>query len=117
MARAFVVSEPTVRHYLDILVATCMVWVLPPWFENVSKRQVRAPKVYLADSGLLHTLLDVPARAEALPSPSCTTVCSLKPGRCKACSRSPKSAACCRLPPSFRTARDWALPKRTAASR
>jgi hypothetical protein len=55
-----------VRHYLDILVATCMVRVLPPWFENVSKRQVRAPKVYLADSGVLHTLLDIPARAEAL---------------------------------------------------
>ena len=66
MARAFGVSEPTVRHYLDILVATCMVRVLPPWFENVSKRQVRAPKVYLADSGVLHTLLDIPARAEAL---------------------------------------------------
>lgn len=66
MARAFGVSEPTVRHYLDILAATCMVRILPPWFENVSKRQVRAPKVYLADSGLLHALLDIPARSEAL---------------------------------------------------
>ena len=66
MARAFGVSEPTVRHYLDILEATCMVKVLPAWFENVPKRQVKAPKVYLADSGLLHALLDLPAGQEAL---------------------------------------------------
>lgn len=66
LARAFGVSEPTVRHYLDILAATCMVRVLPPWFENVSKRQVRAPKIYLSDSGLLHALLDIPSGAEAL---------------------------------------------------
>ena len=66
MARAFGVSEPTVRHYLDILEATCMVRVLPPWFENVSKRQVKAPKVYLSDTGLLHALLDLPVGQEAL---------------------------------------------------
>lgn len=68
LARAFGVSEPTVRHYLDILVATCMVRVLPPWFENVGKRQVKAPKIYFADSGLLHALLDVGQGQEALLS-------------------------------------------------
>jgi predicted AAA+ superfamily ATPase len=66
LARAFGVAEPTVRHYLDILSATCMVRVLPPWHENVGKRQVKAPKVYLADSGLLHALLDIGAGQEAL---------------------------------------------------
>jgi predicted AAA+ superfamily ATPase len=66
LARAFGVSEPTVRHYLDILAATCMVRVLPPWFENVGKRQVKAPKIYLADSGLLHALLDIGPDRESL---------------------------------------------------
>jgi len=59
LARAFGVSEPTVRQYLDILAATCLVRVLPAWHENVGKRQVKAPKIYLADSGLLHALLDM----------------------------------------------------------
>jgi len=66
LARAFAVSEPTVRRYLDILVATCMVRVLPPWHENYGKRQVKAPKIYFADSGLLHALLDVGGTAAAL---------------------------------------------------
>ncbi|MBN8477035.1 ATP-binding protein [Sulfuritalea sp.] len=68
LARAFGVSEPTVRHYLDILAATCMVRILPPWHENVGKRQVKAPKIYLADSGLLHALLDIGADRESLLS-------------------------------------------------
>lgn len=66
LARAFGVSEPTVRHYLDILAATCMVRILPPWHENVGKRQVKAPKIYLADSGLLHALLDIGPDRESL---------------------------------------------------
>lgn len=66
LARAFGVSEPTVRHYLDILAATCMVRILPPWHENVGKRQIKAPKIYLADSGLLHALLDIGADQESL---------------------------------------------------
>ena len=59
LARAFGVTERTVRHYLDILTATFMVRVLPPWHANLGKRQVKAPKVYLADSGILHGLLDI----------------------------------------------------------
>ncbi len=58
-ARSFGVSDVTVRKYLDVLTATFMVRQLRPWSENLGKRQVKAPKAYLADSGLLHTLLGV----------------------------------------------------------
>jgi len=56
-ARAMVVSEHTVRHYLDLLSSVFMVRQLQPWHENLGKRQVKAPKVYIRDSGLLHALL------------------------------------------------------------
>ncbi len=59
LARSLGASENTARRYLDILAGAFMVRVLAPWFENVSKRQVKAPKVYLRDSGLLHALLQV----------------------------------------------------------
>lgn len=59
LARAFGVTERTVRHYLDILAATFMVRILAPWHEDLGKRQVKAPKVYLSDSGMLHSLLDI----------------------------------------------------------
>ncbi len=58
-ARSFGVADTTVRRYLDILTATFMLRLLPPWTENLRKRQVKAPKLYVADSGLLHTLLDL----------------------------------------------------------
>jgi predicted AAA+ superfamily ATPase len=51
------VSEPTVKRYLDILTGTYMIRQLQPWYENLKKRQVKAPKVYIRDSGILHTLL------------------------------------------------------------
>ncbi len=57
IARSLGVSEHTVRRYLDLLAGTYLVRQLPPWFENISKRQYRAPKVYVRDSGLLHALL------------------------------------------------------------
>ena len=56
-ARALGSSEGTARRYLDILTGAFMVRALPPWFANVRKRQVRSPRIYLRDSGLLHTLL------------------------------------------------------------
>ena len=56
-ARALGANEGTARRYLDILSGAFMVRLLPPWFENLKKRQVKSPKVYLRDSGLLHTLL------------------------------------------------------------
>lgn len=61
-ARALGSSEPTARRYLDILSGTYMVRQLPPWFENLKKRQVRSPKVYVRDSGVLHALLGVTDR-------------------------------------------------------
>ena len=59
LARAFAIGETTVRRYLDLLTATLMVRQLRPWHENLGKRLVKAPKVYLADSGLLHALLGI----------------------------------------------------------
>lgn len=56
-ARAMGVSEPTVKRYLDILTGTYMVRQLQPWHENIKKRQVKAPKIYIRDSGILHSLL------------------------------------------------------------
>jgi hypothetical protein len=64
LARAFGVTAPTVRHHLDTLTAALVLRQVPPWFENVGKRQVKAPKVYIADSGLLYTLLNVQTRAD-----------------------------------------------------
>ena len=60
--RAFGVSHHAVGRYLDALEATFMLRVLRPWFENIGKRQVKSPKVYVRDSGLLHTLLDISDR-------------------------------------------------------
>ena len=59
LARAIGVSEPTVRRYLDSLTDALVVRQLQPWFANISKRQVRSPKVYVRDSGVLHRLLGV----------------------------------------------------------
>jgi uncharacterized protein len=64
LARALAVNESTVRHYLDLLTGVFMVRQLPPWFENLGKRQVKAPKVYLRDTGLLHALLGIANRRD-----------------------------------------------------
>ncbi|MBM4276794.1 MAG: ATP-binding protein [Deltaproteobacteria bacterium] len=56
-ARSFGVADTTIRNYLDLMSAALVVRQLLPWYENLSKRQVKAPKIYIADSGLLHTLL------------------------------------------------------------
>jgi len=61
-ARAFGVAHTTVGRYLDLLSGAFVVRQLPPWSENLAKRQVKSPKVYVADSGLLHALLDVRTR-------------------------------------------------------
>ena len=57
LARSLGSSEPTARRYLDVLSGTYVVRQLPPWFENLKKRQVKSPKVYIRDSGILHALL------------------------------------------------------------
>lgn len=60
LGRSFGAADTTIRRYLDILEATFMVRLLAPWHENVGKRQVKAPKLYLRDSGLFHTLMGIP---------------------------------------------------------
>jgi hypothetical protein len=57
--RSFGVADNTVRHYLDILTSALVIRQLTPWHANISKRQVKAPKVYIRDSGLLHALLQI----------------------------------------------------------
>lgn len=57
LARGLALNESTVRRHLDLLTGVFMLRQLPPWFENLGKRQVKAPKVYVRDSGLLHALL------------------------------------------------------------
>ena len=59
LARSMDVSATAVNHYRDLLAGTFMVRVLPPWFENLGKRLVKSPKVYLRDSGVLHHLLGI----------------------------------------------------------
>ena len=63
-ARSLGTSEPTARRYLDILSGAYLARVLPPWFENTAKRQVKSPRVYLRDTGLLHALLELRNRGE-----------------------------------------------------
>ncbi len=60
LARSLAVSDKTIRSYLDILSGTFMIRQLQPWYENIGKRQVKAPKIYFRDSGLLHSLLGFP---------------------------------------------------------
>ena len=69
LARSMGLTDKTVRSYLDILTGTFMVRQLQPWHENISKRQVKAPKIYLRDSGLLHTFLNLPDRHSLLGHP------------------------------------------------
>ena len=67
--RAFGVSHTTVRRYLDLLTSVFVVRQLQPWFENIRKRQVRSPKVYIADSGILHALLGLTNRTDVVSHP------------------------------------------------
>jgi hypothetical protein len=62
LARSLGANEKTARHYLDILAGAYMIRVLPAWHENIGKRQVKSPKVYFRDSGLLHALLGIRTR-------------------------------------------------------
>ena len=67
--RAFGVSHTTVRRYLDLLTSVFVIRQLQPWFENIRKRQVRSPKVYIADSGILHALLGLASRTDVVSHP------------------------------------------------
>jgi len=71
IASSLGVSEPTVRRYLDILTDVFMVRQLQPWHANIKKRQVKAPKFYIRDTGLLHSLLGLKIESEILNHPRC----------------------------------------------
>lgn len=70
-ARSLGVNESTTRRYLDLLDGVFMVRQLQPWYENLKKRQVKSPKIYFRDSGLLHQLLGIRTPAELLTHPKC----------------------------------------------
>ncbi len=59
IARSLAVSEPTVRRYLDALTDALVIRQIQPWHANIGKRQIRSPKVYIRDTGLLHRLLGI----------------------------------------------------------
>ena len=69
LARSMDVSVTAVNHYRDLLAGTFMIRVLPPWFENLGKRIVKSPKVFLRDSGILHFLLGLEDRRDLLLHP------------------------------------------------
>ena len=60
LARSLDVSPPTVKRYLDILDGTFMIRTLQPWYANLRKRQVKSPKIFFRDAGILHALLNLP---------------------------------------------------------
>lgn len=66
LARSLGASEPTARHYLDLLCGTYVARRLQPWHTNLGKRELKAPKVYLRDQGLLHSLLGIRSRSELM---------------------------------------------------
>lgn len=66
LGRSIGVSDKTARRYLDLLTGAWMVRQVQPWFENLGKRQVKAPKVYVRDTGLLHSLLGIDNDKELL---------------------------------------------------
>jgi predicted AAA+ superfamily ATPase len=68
-ARALGISEPMARQYLDILEGVYMTRVLQPWFANLKKRQVKAPKIYFRDTGILHYLLGLRSELDLLTHP------------------------------------------------
>jgi len=59
LGRAFGMTHASVKRYVDLLSDALVVWQLKPWFHNLGKRQVKAPKVYIKDSGILHGLLGI----------------------------------------------------------
>ncbi len=69
LASSLGVSANTIRSYLDILTQTYMIRQLQPWFTNVAKRQVKAPKIYFRDMGLLHRLLGIRTQKDLLNHP------------------------------------------------
>lgn len=70
-ARSLGVSEMTVKRYLDVLSGLFLVRQLHPWHANINKRQIKAPKIYMRDTGILHQLLGIRTKEELLGHPKC----------------------------------------------
>ena len=70
LGRSFGASDTTIRRDIDILEGTFMIRQLQPWFANIDKRQVKAPKIYFRDTGLLHSLLEIPAQSALSKNPN-----------------------------------------------
>jgi predicted AAA+ superfamily ATPase len=70
-ARSLGLNESTVRRYLDLLEGVLMVRQLAPWHENLKKRQIKSPKIYFRDSGILHQLLGIRGKQDLLTHPKC----------------------------------------------
>jgi len=69
IAASLGVAHTTTRRYLDLLSGAFVLRQLPPWLENVGKRTVKSPKIYIRDSGLLHSLLNLPSHHTLLGHP------------------------------------------------
>ncbi len=69
LSRSLSISDHTVRKYLDILAGTFMIRILSPWFENLKKRQVKSPKIYFRDSGILNTLSGIKNNTQLQTNP------------------------------------------------
>jgi len=69
LGRSFGVADTTVRNYLDLFTAALVMRQLQPWHENIRKRQVKSPKVYFIDSGILHAILNIRAKSDLLSHP------------------------------------------------
>lgn len=69
LGRSLNLSHKSIRYYVDILTSTLMVRQLQPWFENISKRQVKSPKIYFRDSGIFHSLLGLESQSSLLTHP------------------------------------------------
>ncbi len=71
IAKSLGITEPTVRKYLDIFTGIFMVRQLHPWYVNIKKRQVKSPKVYIRDTGILNSFLELKTEAEILRHQKC----------------------------------------------
>ncbi|MBN1981653.1 MAG: ATP-binding protein [Chitinivibrionales bacterium] len=70
-ARSLGIGESSVRRYLDLLTDIFMIRQLKPWHAAIQKRQVKSPKVYFTDSGILHQLLGIKTAYDLLSHPKC----------------------------------------------
>jgi hypothetical protein len=69
LGKSLRVADTTVSRHLDILAGTFMVRRMTPWFENLKKRQIKTPKIYFRDSGILHRLLEIPSMEQMITHP------------------------------------------------